>query len=71
MNTYTSVLANARSSKEDKAYALFRAVNCYAPSGVNDCGGPDVPKSQRKAWFTSLKRDYAGTWWSSALQYYW
>ena len=71
MNTYTSVLANAKSSKEDKAYALFRAVNCYAPSGVNDCGVPDVPKALRKSWFTSLKHDYAGTWWSSALQYYW
>ena len=71
MDTYTAVLANARSSRNDKAYALFRAVNCYAPSGNNDCGGKDVPLAQRKSWFTTLKRDYAGTRWANELQYYW
>jgi hypothetical protein len=71
MDTYRAVLANAKSSKGEKAYALFRAVKCYAPSGDNDCGGKDVPKAQRKAWFTTLKRDYAGTRWANALQYYW
>ncbi|HEY9125817.1 MAG TPA: hypothetical protein VIM62_01755, partial [Acidobacteriaceae bacterium] len=71
MNTYKAVLANAKSSRNDKAYALFRSVNCYAPSGNNDCGGEDVPKAQRKAWFTTLKHDYAGTRWANALQYYW
>jgi len=71
MNTYTAVLANPKSSRNDKAYALFRAVNCYAPSGGNDCGGKDVPQSQRKAWFMALKHNYAGTRWANALQYYW
>lgn len=71
MDTYTAVLANAKSSRNDKSYALFRAVNCYAPSGNNDCGGKDVPQAQRKAWFTTLKHDYAGTRWANALQYYW
>ena len=71
MDTYAAVLANAKSSRDDKAYALFRAVNCYGPSGYNNCGGKDVPKSQRKAWFTILKRDYASTRWANALQYYW
>ncbi len=71
MDTYMAVLANAKSSRNDKAYALFRAVNCYAPSGNNDCGGKDVPKAQRKAWFTTLKHDYADTRWANALQYYW
>jgi hypothetical protein len=71
MDTYMAVLTNAKSSKGDKAYALYRAVYCYGPSGNNDCGGKDVSKSQRKAWFTTLKRDYAGTWWANALQYYW
>jgi hypothetical protein len=71
MDTYKAVLANAKSSKNDKAYALFRAVNCYAPSGNNDCGGSDVPKTQRKTWFTTLKRDYADTRWAKELQYYW
>ncbi len=71
MDTYMKVLANPKSNKDDQAYALFRAVNCYGPSGYNACGGKDVPKSQRKAWFTTLKRDYAGTHWADALQYYW
>ena len=71
MDTYTSVLANPKSSRNDKAYALFRSVNCYAPSGNNGCGGKDVPMRQRKAWFTSLKHDYADTRWANALHYYW
>lgn len=71
MDIYLAVLANAKSSRNDKAYALFRAVNCYAPSGNNDCGGKEVPKAQRKAWFTTLKRDYADTRWAKELQYYW
>ncbi|MFT4114498.1 hypothetical protein [Silvibacterium sp.] len=71
METYTAVLANPKSSRNDKAYALYRAVNCYAPSGNNDCGGKDVPKAQRKAWFMSLKHDYASTQWADDLEYYW
>jgi hypothetical protein len=71
MDTYTAVLANPKSSRNDKAYALYRAVNCYGPSGNNACGGKDVPQAQRKAWFTTLKRDYAGTRWANAQQIYW
>lgn len=71
MNTYTSVIASSKASANDKAYALFRAVNCYAPSGSNDCGGKDVPIAQRKAWFQSLKRDYPNSQWAKELQYYW
>jgi hypothetical protein len=71
MSTYIAVLADTKSTRDDKAYALYRAVNCYGPSGNSHCGGKDVPKAQRKAWFTTLKHDYAGTWWANALQYYW
>ena len=71
MDTYTAVLANPKSSKNDKAYALYRAVNCYGPSGNNACGGKDVSPAQRKTWFTTLKRDYAGTRWANAQQIYW
>ncbi len=71
MDTYKAVLANAKSSREDKAYALYRAVNCYGPSGNNACGGDDVPLRQRKTWFTTLKHEYAGTYWANAQQYYW
>jgi len=71
MDTYIAVLANPKSSKNDKAFALYRAVNCYGPAGNNACGGKDVPPEQRKAWFTTLKRDYAGTRWANAQKYFW
>jgi hypothetical protein len=44
---------------------------CYAPSGYNDCGGEDVDKAVRKAWFQQLKRDYPGSVWAKSLKYYW
>ncbi len=68
---YTSVIANPRAAPNDKAYALYRAVMCYAPSGMNDCGGADVPVGQRKAWFTQLKRDYPASQWAKKLRIYW
>ena len=71
MNTYSTVLANTKSSRNDRAYALFRALSCYSHSGNNSCGGKDVSLSQRKAWFTTLKHDYRGTRWANALRYYW
>ncbi|HOB13132.1 MAG TPA: hypothetical protein PKN09_02715 [Novosphingobium sp.] len=68
---YTSIIANPAAGANDKAYALYRAVMCYAPSGINDCGGAEVPKSQRKAWFDRLKRDYPQSQWAKKLRYYW
>ncbi len=68
---YTSVIADSRAAPNDKAYALYRAVMCYAPSGNNDCGGADVPVAQRKAWFTQLKRDYPASQWAKKLRLYW
>jgi hypothetical protein len=71
LELYKQVLGNAKAGADAKAYALFRAVNCYAPSGDNGCGGADVPVSQRKAWFHALKTDYAKSPWADALKYYW
>lgn len=68
---YTSVIANPRAAPNDKAYALYRAVMCYSPSAINNCGGADVPVSQRKAWFTQLKRDYPASQWAKKLRIYW
>lgn len=68
---YTSIIADTKAAPNDKAYALYRAVMCYAPSGMNDCGGADAPKSQRKAWFERLKRDYPQSPWAKKLRYYW
>ena len=71
LNGYKQVIANAKAPKNDKAYALFRAINCYAPAGYNSCGGDDVEPAVRKAWFRQLKSGFADTQWGKSLQYYW
>ncbi|MFP3494447.1 outer membrane assembly lipoprotein YfiO [Pseudomonas sp. SIMBA_059] len=71
LDGYKLVIANAKAPKNDKAYALFRAINCYAPSGYNSCGGNDVEPAVRKAWFRQLKTSFADTEWGKSLQYYW
>ncbi len=68
---YKQVIRDAKAPKNDKAYALFRAVNCYAPAGYNSCGGQDVEPSVRKAWFRQLKSSFANTPWGKSAQYYW
>ena len=68
---YQLLLTAPQVSREDKAYALFRAINCYAPSGYNSCDGQDISKDQRKQWFQTLKRSYADTQWAQRLKYYW
>lgn len=68
---YQTVIANQKAAREDKAYALFRAINCYAPSGNNGCGGKAVEPKVRKAWFKQLKSNFADTPWGESLQYYW
>lgn len=68
---YQGIIADAAVPGHEKAYALFRAVNCYAPTGSNACGGEDVPQDQRQAWFQRLKRDYPASQWAKSLRYYW
>lgn len=68
---YDAVLADPAAGANEKAYALYRAVYCYAPNGTSDCGGADVAKSQRQAWFQRLKRDYPNSEWAKQLRYYW
>jgi hypothetical protein len=68
---YADIIADPRAAAGEKAYALYRAVNCYAPAGNNACGGEDVPESQRQAWFQRLKRDYPNSEWALKLRYYW
>jgi hypothetical protein len=68
---YKALIADAATPDADRAYALYRAINCYRPAGVNTCGGKDVPVSQRKAWFTTLKSRYGSASWVRELKYYW
>jgi len=68
---YAAAIANPRTATDDRAYALFRAVKCYAPTGYNACGREQAPKAQRKAWFDTLKREYPRSPWAQQLKYYW
>jgi hypothetical protein len=68
---YARVLANKAVAGEERAYALYRSVMCYAPSGYDGCGGADVPVSQRKAWFNQLKAQFPTSPWAKKLRYYW
>ena len=71
LDGYRQVIANPKAAADDKAYALFRAINCYASAGYNGCGGQDVEPAVRKAWFRQLKSTYATTQWGKTLKYYW
>lgn len=71
LDGYKQVIGNAKAPKNDRAYALFRAINCYGPSGYNSCGGQDVEPAVRKAWFRQLKSSFGDTQWGTSLQYYW
>ena len=69
-NTYKDIIKNG--PKGDlQAYALYRAIQCYAPSGNNDCGDKDVEKSVRKQWYDRIKSEYPNTSWAKSLKYYW
>lgn len=68
---YKDIISDPRANKDDKSYALYRAVYCYARTGNNSCGGKSVALSQRKAWFQRLKNSYPDTKWAKALKYYW
>ncbi|AOL08395.1 MULTISPECIES: hypothetical protein [Burkholderia] len=71
MSSYVTVMADSQANPNDRAYAYYRAIKCYAPGGSNECGGKDVPKNVRKRWFDTLKASYAGTPWAQKLRYYW
>ncbi|HEY4435356.1 MAG TPA: hypothetical protein VGN40_04220 [Lelliottia sp.] len=68
---YQQIITSSKAEPEDKSYALYRAIMCYAPSGSNACGGEEVDKLQRKGWFMQLKTQYSGSPWAQQLKYYW
>ena len=69
--TYASIIGDRAAPAEDRAYALYRAVRCYQPSGGNACGGPEAAKATRHGWYESLKRDYPGSRWAKRLSLWW
>jgi hypothetical protein len=68
---YADIIREAGVAHEDQAYALYRAIQCYAPSGYSSCGGAEVPVAQRKAWFQRLKGAFGDTRWAKEAKYYW
>ena len=78
---YAAVLADPAATPDERAYALYRSVMCYAPSGYNGCAGAvagrdgwekaQAPKAQRRAWFNELKTSYPDTRWAKSLRYFW
>jgi hypothetical protein len=68
---YQHIITSPKAEPEDKRYALYRAVMCYAPGGYNECGGEAVDKLMRKGWYTQLKTQYPGSQWAQQLKYYW
>ena len=68
---YAAIIADAAAPPAEKAYALYRAINCYGPSGNNACGGEEVDESRRQAWFQRLKGEFGATSWAKKQRYYW
>ena len=78
---YAAIIADKAAPADLRAYALYRAVRCYAPSGYNGCAGParttaeleaaQVPLAVRKGWYDELKKRYPQSQWARALRFYW
>lgn len=68
---YRAVLDDRAASVDDKAYALYRQIRCYAPGGSNSCGGADVPRATRRAWFLRLKQTYPQARWAQRADVWW
>jgi len=71
MDGYLEVIADHSAESDARAYAFFRAIRCFAPSGSNDCGKQDIPLSTRKRWFQMLHQEYPNSVWAQSLKYYW
>ena len=71
MDGYLKVIANQQALADARAYALYRAINCYAHSGYSNCGKQDIPRNTRKQWFDILHKEYANSIWAKSSKYYW
>jgi hypothetical protein len=71
LDYYLSVINNPASKGDAEAYALHRAIYCFATSGINHCGSQEIPQEQRRAWFQRLKLVYKNTSWAKQQKYYW
>ncbi|MBZ2189046.1 hypothetical protein K8B33_08055 [Alcanivorax sp. JB21] len=70
MSVYMAVIEREDAAPDDKAYALYRAINCYL-RGSNRCGSEQVEQATRARWFSRLKNRHADTVWAERQKYYW
>lgn len=70
LDIYQSTFASGQKD-ELSAYALHRAIGCFASSGNNQCSNQDIPIATRKGWFNRLKSDFANANWAKNQKYYW
>ena len=70
LDIYQAIFASGQKD-ELSAYALHRAIGCFASSGNNQCGNQDIPIGTRKGWFNRLKADFGNTSWAKNQKYYW
>lgn len=68
---YRGIIANRAAPANERAYALYRAVYCYAPGGNNSCGDEDVDPAVRKGWYNQLKKEYPASPWAKKLRFFW
>lgn len=71
LDGYRQVMSDAKARPDDRAYAIFRALNCFGYSGYNHCGGKDAPLPERRRWFRTLKTRYATTTWGREMDVFW
>ena len=71
LDAYRQIIADPAAAADDKAYALYRAINCFATVGNNHCGSQVIEKSERKGWFQTLETKYKTTVWAQEQKYYW
>ena len=71
LEIYKAVVNDKAATADETAFALYRAIRCYEPSGNNDCGGTEVALSVRRSWFNRLKKSYPQSRWAKSLKYYW
>ncbi len=69
-DSYRKVIDNPKANKDDRALALYHAVNCYN-RGINRCDDKEIPKSERKRWFDTLKSEHSDSQWAKQQKYYW
>lgn len=67
---YQFIINDETATEEDKAYALYKAIRCFA-GGYNHCDRQDIPLAKRKEWFQLLHSKYAKTLWAKQQPIYW